>query len=136
MLKNLIKKGPVLRAFFFTFILILFNCTHSKNTKQDKNFFSKKQKSNVEIFTVRDFYTQGKFQLYFDVFNKNEDVTIGRMALYVFNKDCDQVPDDATSNEILYSNHVFIGPYKNGVITFFPRKRLKCYTVKGFEKYL
>jgi hypothetical protein len=136
LLKNLIKKGPVLRAFFFIFLLILFNCTHSKNIKQDKNFFSNKQKSNVEIFTVRDFYTQGKFQLYFDVFNKNEDVTIGRMALYVFNKDCDQVPDDATSNEILYSNHVFIGPYKNGVITFFPRKRLKCYTVKGFEKYL
>jgi hypothetical protein len=136
LLKNFIKKGPVLRAFFFTSLLFLINCANSKNTKHDLNFFSSKQKSNVEIFTVRDFYTQGKFQLYFDVFNKNEDVTIGRMAIYVFNKDCDKVPDDATSNEILYSNYVFIGPYKNGVITFFPRKRLKCYTVKGFEKYL
>ena len=58
------------------------------------------------------------------------------MAIYIFNKDCNDVPDDAKSNKILYSNHVFIGPYKNGVITFFPRKRLKCYTVKGFEKYL
>ena len=98
--------------------------------------FSKKQASNVEIFTIRDFFTQGKFQLYFDVFNKNEGVTIGQMAIYVFNKDCNQVPNNAKSNKILYSNPVFIGPYKNGVITFFPGKRLKCYTIKGFKKYL
>ena len=126
--------GPSLGAFFFMFCFIFL--TECSTQNKNNNFFSKEQAKKVEIFTVRDFYTQGKFQLYFDVFNKNEDVTIGRMALYVFNKDCDQVPDDATSNEILYSNHVFIGPYKNGVITFFPRKRLKCYTVKGFEKYL
>ena len=136
MFKNLIKKGPVIRAFFFSYLFIFYNCTHSKNTEQNLNFFTEQQKSNVEIFTVRDFYTQGKYQLYFDVFNKNEDVTIGRMAIYIFNKDCNDVPDDAKSNKILYSNYVFIGPYKNGVITFFPRKRLKCYTVKGFEKYL
>ena len=60
----------------------------------------------------------------------------GVWQFYIFNKDCNDVPDGAKSNNILYSNHVFIGPYKNGVITFFPRKRLKCYTVKGFEKYL
>jgi len=136
LLINFIEKGPVYRAFFFSFLLIFFGCAQSKNTKQDLNFFSEQQKSNVEIFTVRDFYTQGQYQLYFDVFNKNEDVTIGRMALYIFNKDCDDVPDDAKSNKILYSNYVFIGPYKNGVITFFPGKRLKCYTVKGFKKYL
>lgn len=136
MLKNLIKKGPGIRAFFFTLFVFLINCSSTQQVKENLNFFSKKQVSNVEIFTVRDFYTQGKFQLYFDVFNKNEDVTIGRMAIYIFNKDCDKVPDDAKSNKILYSNPVFIGPYKNGVITFFPGKRLKCYTVKGFEKYL
>jgi len=134
--KNLIKKGPGIRAFFFTLFVFLINCSSTQQVKENLNFFSKKQVSNVEIFTVRDFYTQGKFQLYFDVFNKNEDVTIGRMAIYIFNKDCDKVPDDAKSNKILYSNPVFIGPYKNGVITFFPGKRLKCYTVKGFEKYL
>ena len=44
------------------------------------------------------------------------------MAIYIFNKDCNDVPDDAKSNKILYSNHVFIGPYKNGVITFFSKK--------------
>jgi len=136
LLKNLIKKGPGIRAFFFTLFVFLINCSSTQQVKENLNFFSKKQVSNVEIFTVRDFYTQGKFQLYFDVFNKNEDVTIGRMAIYIFNKDCDKVPDDAKSNKILYSNPVFIGPYKNGVITFFPGKRLKCYTVKGFEKYL
>ena len=136
MLRNLTKKGPVYRAFFFCSLLIFFGCTQSKNAKQDLKFFSEQQRSNVEIFTVRDFYTQDKYQLYFDVFNKNEDVTIGRMALYIFNKDCDDIADDARSNKILYSNYVFIGPYKNGVITFFPRKRLKCYTIKGFIKYL
>lgn len=136
MIKKYFKKGPFLRAFFFALFLILANCTHSKITKTNLNFFSKKQTANVEIFTVRDFFTQGKYQLYFDVFNKNEDVTIGRMAIYVFNQDCNLVNEDSTSNIVLYSNYVFIGPYKNGVITFFPRKRLKCYTVKGFEKYL
>ena len=136
MLKNLIKKGPVIRAFFFALFVFLINCSSSQEAKKDLNFFSKKQTSNVEIFTVRDFFTQGKFQLYFDVFNKNEGVTIGQMAIYVFNKDCNQVPNNAKSNKILYSNPVFIGPYKNGVITFFPGKRLKCYTIKGFKKYL
>ena len=136
MIKKYFKKGPFLRAFFFALFLILANCTHSKITKTNLNFFSKKQTANVEIFTVRDFFTQGKYQLYFDVFNKNEDVTIGRMAIYIFNQDCNLVNEDSTSNIVLYSNYVFIGPYKNGVITFFPRKRLKCYTVKGFEKYL
>ena len=136
MIKKYFKKGPFLRAFFFALFLILANCTHSKITKTNLNLFSKKQTANVEIFTVRDFFTQGKYQLYFDVFNKNEDVTIGRMAIYVFNQDCNLVNEDSTSNIVLYSNYVFIGPYKNGVITFFPRKRLKCYTVKGFEKYL
>jgi hypothetical protein len=125
------KKGPYFRALFFITTIFLTQCAH----QQDSNFFSDQQKGNVEIFTVRDFYTQGKYQLYFDVFNKNEDDTIGRMAIYIFDKDCGEVPDNAKSNEILYSNYVFIGPYKNGVITFFPRKRLKCYTVKGFEKY-
>ena len=81
MFKNLIKKGPVIRAFFFSSLFIFYSCTHSKNTEQSLNFFTEQQKSNVEIFTVRDFYTQGKYQLYFDVFNKNEDVTIGRMAI-------------------------------------------------------
>ncbi len=136
MLKNLIKKGPVIRAFFFALFIFLINCSSSQESKKDLNFFSKKQASNVEIFTIRDFFTQGKFQLYFDVFNKNEGVTIGQMAIYVFNKDCNQVPNNAKSNKILYSNPVFIGPYKNGVITFFPGKRLKCYTIKGFKKYL
>ena len=136
MIKKYFKKGPFLRAFFFALFLILANCTHSKITKTNLNFFSKKQTANVEIFTVRDFFTQGKYQLYFDVFNKNEDVTIGRMAIYIFNQDCNLVNEDSISNIVLYSNYVFIGPYKNGVITFFPRKRLKCYTVKGFEKYL
>jgi len=136
LLKNLIKKGPVIRAFFFTLFIFFINCSSSQEAKKDLNFFTKKQASNVEIFTIRDFFTQGKFQLYFDVFNKNEDVTIGQMAIYVFNKDCNQVPNNAKSNKILYSNPVFIGPYKNGVITFFPGKRLKCYTIKGFKKYL
>ena len=58
------------------------------------------------------------------------------MAIYVFDKDCKNVSDNEKSNNIIYSNNVFIGPYKNGVITFFPKKRLKCYTVMGFEKYL
>ena len=104
MLKNLIKKGPVIRAFFFALFIFLINCSSSQEAKKDLNFFSKKQASNVEIFTIRDFFTQGKFQLYFDVFNKNEGVTIGQMAIYVFNKDCNQVPNNAKSNKILYSN--------------------------------
>jgi hypothetical protein len=136
LLINFIKKGPVIRAFFFICLLFFSNCTTSKKTSENLNLFSKDQKIKVEIFTVRDFYTQGQYQLYFDVFNKNENVTIGRMALYIFNKNCDDVPDDAQSKNIIYSNYTFIGPYQNGVITFFPGKRLKCYTVMGFEKYL
>ena len=130
---TIIKKGPFLRAFFFILLLAPFHCSHNK---KNSNFFSEVQKSNVQIFTVRDFFTQEKYQLYFDIFNKNEDVTIGRMAIYVFDKDCKNVSDNEKSNNIIYSNNVFIGPYKNGVITFFPKKRLKCYTVMGFEKYL
>ena len=104
-------------------------------TKGNSNNFNKSQKANVEIFTVRDFFTQGIHQLYIDVFNKNEDVTIGGMTLYIFDKNCDEVKDDDTSKNTIKSKPVFIGPYKNGVITFHPGKRLKCYLVKNFHKY-
>ena len=127
-------KGPSLGAFFFMFCFIFL--TECSTQNKNNNFFSKEQAKKVEIFTVRDFYTQGVYQLYFDVANKNETVTIGRMAIYVFDKDCKNVKDDETSNNILYSNHVFIQPYQNGVITFLPKKRLKCYLVMGYEKYL
>jgi len=126
------KKGPLLGAFFLCLTLIS-NC--STVPKKNSNNFNKSQKANVEIFTIRDFFTQGTYQLYFDVFNKNEDVTIGAMTLYVFNKDCDLIKDNDTSNITIRSKPVFIGPYKNGVITFHPGKRLKCYLVKNFHKY-
>lgn len=132
MLNYFIKKGPLAGAFFLCSIL-LSNC--SSIPKGNSNNFNKSQKANVEIFTIRDFFTQGIYQLYFDVFNKNEDVTIGAMTLYVFNKDCDLIKDNDTSDITIRSKPVFIGPYKNGVITFHPRKRLKCYLVKNFHKY-
>ena len=132
MLNYFIKKGPLAGAFFLCSIL-LSNC--SSITKGNSNNFNKSQKANVEIFTVRDFFTQGIHQLYIDVFNKNEDVTIGGMTLYIFDKNCDEVNDDDTSKNTIKSKPVFIGPYKNGVITFHPGKRLKCYLVKNFHKY-
>ena len=84
----------------------------------------------LEIFLLKEF-----INFIFDVFNKNEDVTIGGMTLYVFDKNCDEVKDNDTSKNTIKSKPVFIGPYKNGVITFHPGKRLKCYLVKNFHKY-
>ncbi|MEK9717243.1 MAG: hypothetical protein VW228_02955 [Pelagibacteraceae bacterium] len=132
-MKNIFNiKGPLTGAFFILCLFILTNCASTKN---QNNYFTKQQQANVEIFTVRDFKTHGLYQLFFDVFNKNENVSIGVMVLYVFDKDCDNVKDNETSNKIIKSNPAYIGPYQNGVITFLPGKRLKCYLVKGYEKY-
>ena len=35
---------------------------------------------------MRDFYTQNKYQLYFDVVNRNKDVTIAKINLYIFDE--------------------------------------------------
>ena len=52
-----------------------------------------------------------------------------------FDKNCDLIKDNDTSKYHYKIKPVFIGPYKNGVITFHPGKRLKCYLVKNFHKY-
>ena len=53
----------------------------------------------LEIFLLKEF-----INFIFDVFNKNEDVTIGAMTLYIFNKDCDLIKDNDTSEITIRSN--------------------------------
>ena len=132
MLKNYLKKGPYHGAFFICALILLSNCA-TKNNFQ--NSFTIKQQKNVEIFTVRDFYTQNKYQLYFDVINRNKNVTIAKINLYIFDGDCKNVKDNDKSDKILSSAPVFIRPMQIGVVSFYPNKRITCYIIRNIEKY-
>ena len=132
MLNKYLKKGPFYGAFFIGTLLLFNGCAPKENFI---NSFTKQQQNNVEIFTVRNFFTQNKFQLYFDVVNRNKEVTIGKIKLYVFDRNCKNVKESDKSNKILSSDPVFIRPMQIGVVSFYPKKKVTCYTIRNIEKY-
>ncbi|MAJ57730.1 MAG: hypothetical protein CMI74_06665 [Candidatus Pelagibacter sp.] len=132
MLNKYLKKGPFYGAFFIGTLLLFKGCAPKENFI---NSFTKQQQNNVEIFTVRNFFTQNKFQLYFDVVNRNKEVTIGKINLYVFDRNCKNVKESDKSNKILSSDPVFIRPMQIGVVSFYPKKKVTCYTIRNIEKY-
>ena len=132
MLNKYLKKGPFYGAFFIGTLLLFNGCAPKENFI---NSFTKQQQNNVEIFTVRNFFTQNKFQLYFDVVNRNKDVTIAKINLYVFDEDCKNVKENDKSDKILSSTPVFIRPMQIGVVSFYTDKRITCFIIRNIEKY-
>ena len=73
-------------------------------------------------FLLWDFYTQNKYQLYFDVVNRNKDVTIAKINLYVFDEIVKMLKKMIYQMKFYLSTPVFIRPMQIGVVSFYPDK--------------